>query len=240
MAQAVVKAQASGSETALRHAVVWDADALSGRRVAGALRRDGHHVHLVGSPERLDTCLTHDDPDLMVAAFRSDDDARSIGALRARFNGPLVCYSETAEAATRIRLLRDGVDDVAPSPLSLDELRLRVQAVARRGGRQDLLAQPDVAGLTIDSGTHRVRVRGDWVQLTSVEFALLTFLMRHPSVAFTRRELLRRVWGHEIGDTSTVSVHVRRLRRKLERDTGRPEMIRTVWGSGYFFEPSAT
>jgi DNA-binding response OmpR family regulator len=63
--------------------------------------------------------------------------------------------------------------------------------------------------------------------------------MRNPRVAYTRRDLLRQVWGYEIGDTSTVSVHIRRLRRKLERDATRPEMIRTVWGSGYYFDPSA-
>jgi DNA-binding response OmpR family regulator len=138
-------------------------------------------------------------------------------------------------------LLAAGVDDVAPSPLSYEELALRVQAVARRSD----LAGPDqpetltCGAVTTDAGTHQVRLRGEWVQLTAVEFSLLAFLMRNPRVAYTRRDLLRQVWGYEIGDTSTVSVHIRRLRRKLERDATRPEMIRTVWGSGYYFDPSA-
>lgn len=225
----------------LRHVLVWDRDREIAAKVAEALRRYGHAVHAVTECDGVDTCLDGDQPDLMVVGFSDADDLPRVRQLRTRFGGPLLCYSCTGGARDRIALLAAGVDDVTPSPLSYEELVLRVQAVARRSD----LIDPDqrdtltCGAVTADGGTHQVRLRGEWVQLTAVEFSLLAFLMRNPRVAYTRRDLLRQVWGYEIGDTSTVSVHIRRLRRKLERDATRPEMIRTVWGSGYYFDPSA-
>jgi DNA-binding response OmpR family regulator len=225
----------------LRHALVWDRHRQIAATVAQALRRYGHSVHTVTACDDAEMCLDGDQPDLMVVGFSDAEDLLQVRRLRTRFTGPLLCYSCTGDAQDRIALLAAGVDDVAPSPLSYEELALRVQAVARRSD----LAGPDqpetltCGAVTTDAGTHQVRLRGEWVQLTAVEFSLLAFLMRNPRVAYTRRDLLRQVWGYEIGDTSTVSVHIRRLRRKLERDATRPEMIRTVWGSGYYFDPSA-
>ena len=238
---AAVACEYQRSEVRLEHALVLDGDADVAPRVAGTLRRHGHRVHAVGGTADARSCLEHDSPDLLVAAFRQPADIARVERLRAQYAGPIVCYSSVAAARDRIELLALGVDDVVPSPLSYEELALRVQAVARRadvgeGQHGDKVA---CGAVTADPGTHQARLRGAWVQLTAVEFSLLAFLMRHPRVAFTRRELLRRVWGYEIGDTSTVSVHIRRLRRKLERDATRPEMIRTVWGSGYYFDPSA-
>lgn len=225
----------------LQHALVWERDREIATRVADALRRHGHEVHTVSCADDAGSCLDEDRPDLMVVGFGQPGDLRLVRRVRSSFPGPMVCYSATASARDRIELLTVGVDDVVPSPLSYEELALRVDAVARRSDVPDG-RQPEsltCGAVTADSGTHQVRLRGDWVQLTSVEFSLLAFLMRNPRVAFTRRDLLRQVWGYEIGDTSTVSVHIRRLRRKLERDSTRPEMIRTVWGSGYYFDPTA-
>jgi len=241
MTAVVAEFESQPSVVQLRHALVWDRDKEVATRVAHTLRRHGHAVHTVATCDAVETCLDGDQPDLMVVGCSQVEDVRRVQRLRAMFGGPLLCYSATAGAQDRIELLAAGVDDVVPSPLSYEELALRVQAVARRADLTDP-NQPDMltcGAVTADGGTHQVHLRGEWVQLTAVEFSLLAFLMRNPRVAYTRRDLLRQVWGYEIGDTSTVSVHIRRLRRKLEQDATRPEMIRTVWGSGYYFDPSA-
>lgn len=236
-----VPAEFRSAVVQLNHALVWERDGDVAAKVAQELRRNAHTVHTVAECDDVRTCLEGDRPDLVIVGSRDARDLGEIRRLRAQFSGPLLCYGCTADARDRIALLAAGVDDVAPSPLSYQELALRAQAVARRSELADA-SEPDTltcGAVTADRGTHQVHLRGAWVQLTAVEFSLLAFLMRNPRVAYTRRDLLRRVWGYEIGDTSTVSVHIRRLRRKLERDATRPEMIRTVWGSGYYFDPSA-
>lgn len=226
----------------VQHALVWDRDSRVVKRIAEVLRVHGHEVHAVSQRERAWSCLTKDRPDLAVLGFWHPDDVEDVKRVRARFRGPLVCFSGTADAEERIAVLRLGADDVVPRPLSYEELAVRVAAVVRRADTEvdrhdeQLLA---CGPLTADHGTHQVRVSGEWVQLTSIEFSLITFLMRNPRISFTRPELLRDVWGYDIGDTSTVSVHIRRLRRKVESDPTRPALIRTVWGSGYYFDPAA-
>ncbi|MFN0091676.1 MAG: winged helix-turn-helix domain-containing protein, partial [Acidimicrobiales bacterium] len=92
-------------------------------------------------------------------------------------------------------------------------------------------------GLELDLAAHEARLRGEIVALTAREFELLAYLLRHPRQAFRREELLEAVWGYTYGDTSTVTVHVRRLREKIEDDPAAPTRIVTVWGVGYRFEP---
>ncbi|HEX6256369.1 MAG TPA: response regulator transcription factor [Euzebyales bacterium] len=232
----------SASDVHLRHALVWDDDPATVARISDTLRRRGHHVHPVDDGDEITACLADHDPDMLVIGVDEPQRLAHVRDLRRRFSGLVVCYSDTAGARDRIALLASGVDDVVPSPLSFEELVLRVQAVARRADGADVGDDARVltcGAVTADRGTHQIHLRDESVQLTAIEFGLLAFLMRNPRVAFTRRELLRRVWGYEIGDTSTVSVHVRRLRQKLEQDATHPEMIRTLWGSGYYFDPSA-
>ena len=118
-----------------------------------------------------------------------------------------------------VAALTCGADDVVPSPLSFRELVLRVHAVLRRsqvaGDTRDDDERVLVCGpLNVDTGSRRAKVDGRIASLTSVELALLAFLMRNPGVSFSRRELLRQVWCYEVGDTSTVSVHIRRVRAR--------------------------
>ncbi len=233
-------------EVQMQHALVWDPDRTVVNRVATALRHHGHQVHAVSDDAEAWQCLDEHHPDIAVLGLGGDRSPGVVRRIRSEFRGPLVCYSDVAGADARIAALTQGADDVVPSPVSYRELALRVRAVARRsdGGEPD--AEDDgtdviASGpLTADPGTHQVLRDDQWVQLTAVEFSLLAFLMRNPRTSFTRRQLLRQVWGYEIGDTSTVSVHVRRLRRKLERDPAHPTLICTVWGSGYYYEPSAS
>jgi DNA-binding response OmpR family regulator len=147
------------------------------------------------------------------------------------------------EESDRIVGLDLGADDYVSKPFSPRELTARVKAVLRRAagpllggaaGDPCVLAAGD---LRADTVAHEVRVGGELVSLTAREFDLLVHLMRHPRQAFRREQLLEQVWGFSFGDTSTVTVHVRRLREKVEADPAAPRHICTVWGVGYRFEP---
>jgi DNA-binding response OmpR family regulator len=121
---------------------------------------------------------------------------------------------------------------------------MRVRSVLRRARGTGLPEKADSGvmadgDLTVDLAAHEVRARGKLIQLTSREYDLLVYLMRNPRKAFTREQLLNEVWSWTFGDTSTVTVHVRRLREKLESDPTLPRRIVTVWGVGYRYEPEA-
>lgn len=154
---------------------------------------------------------------------------------------PVVLVQRNAGELERIRGLAAGADDFLPWPTSPVELTARVRAVLRRtldsGGAEPKTVV--VAGpLWLDQAMRRVEVGGVAVPLTLREFDLLAYLMRHPRQALRREALLASVWGYTFGDSSTVTVHVRRLRTKIEPQPSRPTAIRTVWGIGYLFDPA--
>ncbi|WP_327088400.1 response regulator transcription factor [Nonomuraea sp. NBC_01738] len=141
----------------------------------------------------------------------------------------------------RVVGLETGADDYVTKPFSPRELALRVRSVLRRARGAEVTPGTGVlrdAGLVIDVGAHEVRLGGAELTLTAREFDLLAHLMRNPGQAFSRSTLLDQVWGWSFGDSSTVTVHVRRLREKVEPDPATPRRIVTVWGVGYRYEPS--
>jgi DNA-binding response OmpR family regulator len=155
---------------------------------------------------------------------------------------PVVMLTALGEEADRVVGLSLGADDYVTKPFSPRELVLRVQSVLRRARPAvDPTALPETlvdGDLVVDPARRVARLRGTELGLTVREFDLLAFLMRHPGRAFRRAELLEAVWGWTFGDQSTVTVHVRRLREKVEDDPARPSRIVTVWGVGYRYEAS--
>jgi DNA-binding response OmpR family regulator len=147
-----------------------------------------------------------------------------------------------AETEDRIAGLEVGADDYVTKPFSPRELALRVESVLRRSNATtetetaqgtELLTAGD---LVVDPDARTVRRGTEELTLTVRELDLLIFLLHHPGKAFSREELMREVWGWTFGDHSTVTVHVRRLREKIEPDPMNPTLIRTVWGIGYRLE----
>ena len=161
--------------------------------------------------------------------------------IRAAAPVPVIILTALGEEADRIVGLELGADDYVAKPFSPRELTARVKAVLRRAsGPLAPQAEPVVlrAGeLEVDPRAHEARLGGELVALTAKEFDLLQYLMEHPRRAFRREELLDQVWGFSYGDTSTVTVHIRRLREKIETDPSAPRYVTTVWGVGYRFEP---
>jgi two-component system response regulator ResD len=161
--------------------------------------------------------------------------------LRAEGDIPIIMLTARREETDRILGLEMGADDYIVKPFSPRELVSRVRAVLRRtlGSASGEGEQPLVfAELRIDPVTRIVKVAGEEKTLTTKEFDLLWTLARHPRQVFNRNQLLDLVWGlTEYIDPSTVTVHVRRLREKIETDPSNPRHVRTVWGVGYKFEP---
>jgi DNA-binding response OmpR family regulator len=145
------------------------------------------------------------------------------------------------EEGDRVVGLELGADDYVTKPFSPRELVLRVNAVLRRAHGplpSEATAVLVDGGLTVDTGAHEALLDGRSLSLTAREYDLLVYLLRHPRTAFTREQLLDRVWDWTFGDVSTVTVHVRRLREKIETDPANPTRLVTVWGVGYRYEPT--
>jgi DNA-binding response OmpR family regulator len=176
--------------------------------------------------------------DLMIPSLDGFEVCRR---LRASAPVPVIMLTARGEEADRIAGLELGADDYVSKPFSPRELTARVKAVLRRATAPlAALEEPAVlraGALVVDTVAREVHVAGRTAALTVREFDLLVYFMRHPRRAFRREELLERVWGFSYGDTSTVTVHVRRIREKVESEPANPCHIVTVWGVGYRFEP---
>jgi DNA-binding response OmpR family regulator len=152
---------------------------------------------------------------------------------------PIVMLSALGDENDRVAGLQLGADDYVTKPFSPRELVLRVASVLRRSATAAAETVFVDGDLVVDPAARSAQLGGTVLALTGREFDLLAFLLAHPGRAYTRVELLAEVWGWEFGDQSTVTVHVRRLREKIEPDPTRPRRIATVWGTGYRFDPWA-
>ena len=231
--------------------VVVDDDPTVADVVGRYLVRDGHTVECVHDGHEALRRIAEQQPDLVVLDLMLPgiDGLEVCRRLRERWPIPVVMLTALGDETDRLAGFEIGADDYVTKPFSPRELAMRVRSVLRRSRSAAPTGLPDAPGpeqgiltdrdVTVDLAAHEVRIGGKLVQLTSREYDLLVFLLRNPRQAFTREQLLSEVWGWTFGDTSTVTVHVRRLREKLETDPTLPRRIVTVWGVGYRYEPEA-
>ncbi|MGW1680104.1 response regulator transcription factor [Saccharopolyspora sp. NPDC002376] len=159
--------------------------------------------------------------------------------LRESSQVPVIMLTSLGEEEHRLRGLESGADDYLTKPFSPRELVLRVQSVLRRTAAVPPAPVEDVlraGALTVDVSARLVSKAGRELGMTVKEFELLVFMLRNAGRVVRRDELMREVWSHDFGDASTVTVHVRRLREKIEDDPSRPALLKTVWGVGYRFD----
>lgn len=174
-----------------------------------------------------------------LAITRTLRDPAEAAALHVMDDIPIILLTARAEELDRLLGFEVGADDYVVKPFSPRELVERVKAVLRRHKGASVSSERPVTfgPLKVDPRSRAVYVSEVFVDLTAKEFDLLWFLANHPRQVFSRAQLLDRVWGYEYtGDDSTVTVHIRRLREKIEPDPGQPVYIQTVWGAGYRFE----
>jgi DNA-binding response OmpR family regulator len=220
--------------------MVVDDDPTVSDVVRRYLERAGYAVEVFADGRiALDTAL--DDPpdlvvlDLMLPGMTGLEMCRR---LRERLATPVIMLTARGAAEDRVAGLEMGADDYVAKPFSPRELTLRVASVLRRAAPQPAPSEVLKDGdLVLDVPARVATRRGTPLSLTIREFDLLAFLLRHPRRAFGRSELLTKVWGWTFGDQSTVTVHMRRLREKIEDDPSTPSRIVTVWGVGYRYEP---
>jgi DNA-binding response OmpR family regulator len=205
------------------------------------LEREGFQVSEAQDGAEALAAASQDPPDLVVLDLMLPkvDGLEVARQLRSERRVPIVMLTAKGELEDRIEGLELGADDYIVKPFSPREVMLRVNAVLRRAaeGTIDAGEVVEASGLRLDPGTRQVSLAANPVDLTSKEFDLLYFLMQHPQQVFSREQLLDHVWGYEFyGDPSTVTVHIRRLREKIEEDPSEPKRLRTVWGVGYKYD----
>ena len=223
--------------------LVVDDDATVAEVVRSYLTRAGFEVeHAADGPTAL-AVAARTRPDLVVLDLMLPGLFGLEVCQRLRASRPdvaVIMLTALGEEVDRLVGLETGADDYMVKPFSPRELVLRVRSVLRRSGVlpvADGLPPRLVAGdVEVDVRARSLTVGAEPVALTTREFDLLVHLMSHPGRAFTREQLMRDVWGWEFGDTSTVTVHVRRLREKVEAEPSTPRRLLTVWGVGYRWE----
>ncbi len=242
--------------------LIVDDDETVREVVTRYLLRDGHRViERANGIDGLAAALA-EHPDLVVLDLMLPgmDGLAVCRELRKQSAVPVIMLTALGEESDRVVGLEYGADDYLVKPFSPRELALRVAGVLRRAVAGQMIparAGLDAAGRTQDRATarHEVRIDGDLrldltarsagragqpLALTVREFDLLAYFLEHRGQVFTRAELMERVWGWTFGDQSTVTVHVRRLREKIEPDPGNPSRVATVWGIGYRYDGSDT
>jgi DNA-binding response OmpR family regulator len=204
------------------------------------LRREGYETLEAADGLRARELLEQNEPSLVVLDLMlpGTDGLELCRWIRSRSDLPVIMLTARGEESDRIVGLELGADDYLPKPFNPREVLARIRAVLRRAsppespGRRPFRS----GGLEIDLDAREVTKRGDPLRLTAKEFDVLYFLASNPRRVFSRDHLMERVWGYSTAlETGTVTVHIRRLREKIEDDPSRPRFLETVWGVGYRF-----
>ncbi|SIT83071.1 DNA-binding response regulator, OmpR family, contains REC and winged-helix (wHTH) domain [Microbacterium sp. RU33B] len=219
-----------------RRVLVVDDDPTVAEVVADYLKAAGFVVDVVADGFAAIDAAARISPDLIVLdrMLPGIDGVEACRRIRLHSSTPIILLTALGAEEDRIRGLEAGADDYLSKPFSPRELVLRVQSILRRSVTE--FAPESVlrrGPFQIDPSARVARLHGRELALTVREFDLLVFFVRHPRRAFSREELLPAVWGWTHGDPSTVTVHVRRLREKIESDPTHPALLTTVWGVGY-------
>ncbi len=205
------------------------------------LGRLGYETLEAGDGEQARVLLEQSTPDLVVldVMLPGMDGLELCRWIRGRSAVPVILLTARGDEADRIVGLDLGADDYVTKPFSPRELTSRVRAVLRRVEAPSAPSERIVFDdLQLDAEKREVHLAGRELRLTAREFDLLWFLAKHPRKVFSRDELMRRIWGYEAAfDTGTVTVHIRRLREKIEARPSDPRYLQTVWGVGYRFVP---
>jgi DNA-binding response OmpR family regulator len=221
--------------------LVIDDEPIVREVVASYLQHEGYETLEAGDGHTARRLLEDEPPDLVVLDLMLPgiDGLELCRWIRARSDLPVIMLTARGEEADRIVGLELGADDYIAKPFSPRELAARVRTVLRRTSADVPRAERlSFDGLEIDARTREANRDGAPLTLTAKEFDLLWFLASHPRHVFSREQLMDRVWGYEAAfDTGTVTVHVRRLREKIESDASHPQLLQTVWGVGYRFNP---
>jgi DNA-binding response OmpR family regulator len=219
--------------------LVVDDEPIVREVVVRYLRREGYETLEAADGLRARELLERHEPSLVVLDLMlpGTDGLELCRWIRSRSDLPVIMLTARGEESDRIVGLELGADDYVTKPFSPRELAVRVRAVLRRATeprrREEKLS---FDGLEIDAGAREVTKGGKPLRLTAKEFDVLYFLASNPCRVFSRDHLMERVWGYSTAlDTGTVTVHIRRLREKIEDDPSRPRLLETVWGVGYRF-----
>ncbi len=210
--------------------------------VVAYLERDGFRVTDVPSVEAARAVMGDADPDLVILDIMlpAESGLDLLAELRRNGDTPVILLTSRSEETDRVLGLELGADDYVTKPFSPRELVARVRSVLRRAApsQEPTKTQLGFDGLSLDHVTREVVVAGEPVDLTAKEFDLLFYLASHPRQVFSRNQLLEQVWdsSSQWQDPATVTVHIRRIRTKIEADPKEPRWLTTVWGVGYRFE----
>jgi DNA-binding response OmpR family regulator len=209
--------------------------------VTAYLERDGFVVAAVADGRAALDVLATSSPDLVVldVMLPEVDGFDVLSRLRRQSEVPVILLTARTEEPDRVLGLELGADDYVVKPFSPRELAARVRSVLRRARPGPPSTRIAYGDLVVDGATREVTVDGDPVELTPKEFDLIAYLAASPRQVFSRGQLLEQVWdsSSDYQDPSTVTVHIRRLRQKIEADASDPRWLQTVWGVGYKFEP---
>ncbi len=204
------------------------------------LEKEGYQVDCAYDGEEALAKVEEISPDLIVLDLMLPklDGFEVCQKVRRNHNIPIIMLTAKTEDIDKILGLELGADDYMTKPFNPRELAARIKAIFRRSAAAASATGHlvEVHGLKVDLFRHKAWVRGDEVDLTAKEFALLSLLIANPGRVYSREQLLKQVWGYDYyGDARTVDVHIRHLREKLEEDPANPRFVVTVWGSGYKF-----
>jgi DNA-binding response OmpR family regulator len=224
--------------------LVVEDEAIVAEVVERFLRREGYETMVVGDGRQALSAVKRFMPDLIVLDLMLPeiDGLEVCRQVRAQSETPIIMLTARAEETDKILGLGLGADDYVTKPFSPRELAARVQAVLRRfkahAGPANDAESLRFGQLRISPRTRLVENEGVDLRLTAREFDLLLYLARNAGQVFSREQLMDAVWDYDFaGDSGTVTVHMRRLREKIEEDASRPRYLKTVWGVGYKFEP---